>query len=169
MFVKVGFVYIVLFLFSIGMTGGYIKYEKRLNYYENCSDSLILKRSVQIKNQLFADGFKLEKEANFKQFSQYETPIILRLNAASWYHFVFIGNSTSRLIEIRMYDFDEKMVIYEKQWGDLSPEIQFSYIPKFDEPVAFKPVQVNKKMNEICSCFMLFKKSADGVILQKRN
>jgi len=62
-----------------------------------------------------------------------------------------------------MYDWSEKMVVYQKkQWGEIDGNIiSYSYIPKFSEYHMMKPVQVNKqKKNNLCGYVMLFKKSA---------
>jgi hypothetical protein len=60
-----------------------------------------------------------------------------------------------------MYDWSEKMVVYQKkQWGDVDGNIiTYSYIPKFTEYHMMKPVQVNKKKKNVCGYVMLFKKT----------
>jgi len=44
----------------------------------------------------------------------------------------FIGDYTSRLYEVRMYDWEEKMVIFRQhKWGDVDGNvIVYSYVPK---------------------------------------
>ena len=75
-------------------------------------------------------------------------------------HFVFIGEMTSKLYEVRMYDWEEKQVVYQKkQWGDVDGNvISFSYIPKLSEYHMMKPVQVNKNKKMLSGYVMLFKK-----------
>jgi hypothetical protein len=92
--------------------------------------------------------------------SEYEMPVIVPLNQGSWYHFVFIGDTGSKLYEVRMYDWDEKQVAYQKkQWGDVDGNvISYSYIPKFSEYHMMKPVQVHKKKKNLCGYVMLLKK-----------
>jgi hypothetical protein len=88
-------------------------------------------------------------------------PVVVPLQQGSWYQFVFIGDVSSRLYEVRMYDWDEKQVVYEKKmWGDVDGNIiAFSYIPKFSEFHMFKPVQQNKKKKkDLCGYVMLLKK-----------
>ena len=85
--------------------------------------------------------------------SEFEMPVIVPLTQGSWYQFVFIGDYSSRLYEVRMYDWNEKQVIFQqKRWGDVDGNvISYSYIPKLSEFHMMKPVQVNKKKksNEI--------------------
>ncbi|MEI9934121.1 MAG: hypothetical protein WDM71_04575 [Ferruginibacter sp.] len=56
--------------------------------------------------------------------SQYEMPVIVPLNQGTWYQIVFIGDITSRLYEVRMYNWEEKQVAYvKKQWGDIDGNV----------------------------------------------
>mgnify|MGYP001569687505 FL=1 len=96
--------------------------------------------------------------------SEYEMPVIFPLTQGSWYQFVFIGDYSSRLYEVRMYDWQEKMVIFrQKKWGDVDGNvIVYSYVPQFSEFHMMKPVQVNKqKKKNLCGYVMLFKRTAD--------
>ena len=125
-----------------------------------CKDSLILHEADSIKKVMYAQGFIILKEASMMMESEFEMPVIVPLTEGSWYQFVFIGDITSKLYEVRMYDWDEKQVAYQKkQWGDVDGNvISYSYIPKFSEYHMIKPVQVNKKKKILCGYVMLLKK-----------
>src|SRR4030095_1833427 len=125
-----------------------------------CTDSLIAHEMDSLKNFYAKNGFSLLKEATNAIRRQVELPVIVPLNEGSWYQFIFIGDYTSQLYEVRMYDWDEKMVVYQKkQWGDVDGNvISYSYIPKFTEYHMMKPVQVNKHKKNLCGCVMLFVK-----------
>ena len=128
---------------------------------ESCSNSLIQHQVDSLKSLYNKDGYVLLKEASVAMQSEYELPVIVPLSQGSWYQFVFVGDYTSKLYEVRMYDWDEKMVVYQKkQWGDIDGNvISYSYMPKFSEYHMMKPVQVNKqKKNNLCGYVMLFKK-----------
>jgi hypothetical protein len=128
---------------------------------QSCENDLIKKQSDSLKAVYSNDGFILLKEASITMESEYEMPVVIPLNEGTWYQFVFIGDYSSKLYEVRMYDWDEKMVIYKKhQWGDIDGNvISYSYIPKFSEFHMMKPVQVNKqKKKGLCGYVMLFKK-----------
>ena len=127
---------------------------------EPCSDSLIMHEVDSLKKFYSKNGFSLLKEATVTMQSQFELPVIVPLSEGSWYQFIFIGDYTSQLYEVRMYDWDEKMVVYQKkQWGDVDGNIiSYSYIPKFSEYHMMKPVQVNKHKKNLCGCVMLFVK-----------
>jgi hypothetical protein len=106
-------------------------------------------------------GFIIVKEATMTMESEYEMPVIVPLTQGSWYQFVFIGDLSSKLYEVRMYDYNEKQVVYKKHYGDgmESNIISYSYIPQFTEYHIIKPVQVNKKKKKgICGYIMMFKK-----------
>lgn len=93
--------------------------------------------------------------------SEYEMPVIVPLTEGSWYQFVFIGDMSSKLYEVRMFDWNEKQVVYQKKyWGDVDGNvISYSYIPQFSEYHMIKPVQVNNKKKELCGYVMLLKKT----------
>ena len=129
---------------------------------QTCSNSLIQHEVDSLKSFYSKDGFVLLKEASVAMESEYELPVVVPLTEGSSYQFVFIGDYTSKLYEVRMYDWDEKMVVYQKkQWGDVDGNIiSYSYIPKFSEYHMMKPVQVNKqKKTNLCGYVMLFKKT----------
>jgi hypothetical protein len=129
---------------------------------QSCSDTFIQHEVDSLKAYYSKDGFILLKEASIAMESEYELPVVVPLTQGSWYQFIFVGDYTSKLYEVRMYDWDEKMVVYQKkQWGDIDGNIiSYSYIPKFSEYHMMKPVQVNKKKkNNLCGYVMLFKKT----------
>jgi hypothetical protein len=125
-----------------------------------CSLPTILLQADSIKMAFAKLGFIVVKEASMQMESEYEMPVIVPLNEGSWYQFVFIGDMSSRLYEVRMYDWNEKQVVYQKKmWGDVDGNvISYSYIPRFSEYHMIKPVQVNKKKKNLCGYIMLLKK-----------
>ena len=126
-----------------------------------CFDSTLKQQADSLKLILYKQGFVMVREATMEMESEYEMPIIVPLTEGSWYNIVFIGDMSSKLYEIRMYDNNEKQVVYQKHYGDgmESNIIDYSYIPKFTEYHMIKPVQVNrKKKKNICGYFIIFKK-----------
>lgn len=125
-----------------------------------------IKTQVDSLKQLYAkDGFVVLKEASITMESEYEMPVIVPLQQGSWYQFVFIGEPSSRLYEVRMFDWNERQVVYKKHmWGDVDGNvISYSYIPQFSEFHLMKPVQVNKKQKKnLCGYVMLLKKTKGG-------
>lgn len=125
----------------------------------SCFDSTIRKQADSLKQNLIRNGFIVVREASMTMESEYEMPVIVPLNEGNWYQFVFIGDKSSKLYEVRMYDFNEKQVIYKKN-GTESNIINYSFIPGSTEYHVVKPVQVaNKKKNKnLCGYIILFKK-----------
>lgn len=127
-----------------------------------CNNPDILRQADSLKQIYTKDGFTVVREASIAMESEYEMPVVVPLQDHSIYQFVFIGDMTSKLYEVRVYDQSEKMVIYQKkQWGDIDGNIiEFAYVPKFSEWHMFKPVQVNKKKKkDLCGYVMLLKKT----------
>ncbi|HKB43983.1 MAG TPA: hypothetical protein VKC90_06330 [Chitinophagaceae bacterium] len=132
-------------------------------HLQSCSDNLIQKEVDSLKDLYTRDGYMLLKEASIMMESEYEMPVVIPLTQGSWYQFIFIGDYTSKLYEVRMYDWNERQVIFrQKKWGDVDGNIiTYSYIPQFSEFHMMKPVQVNKqKKKNLCGYVMLFKKAA---------
>jgi hypothetical protein len=126
-----------------------------------CKSESILHQADSIKKDLAAKGFIVIKEASMTMESEYEMPVIVPLNEGSWYQFVFIGDISSKLYEVRMYDWEENQVAYQKKmWGDVDGNvISYTYIPKLTQYHMIKPLQVNKKKKkDLCGYVMLLKK-----------
>ncbi|MEO7445493.1 MAG: hypothetical protein ABIT96_03890 [Ferruginibacter sp.] len=126
-----------------------------------CIDENIRHQADSIKKALFSEGFVMVKEASMTMESEYEMPVIVPLKEGTWYQFIFIGDITSKLFEVRMFDWNEKQIIYEKNLAkdDNANIITFNYIPKFTEYHMIKPVQVNKKKKkDLCGYVMLLKR-----------
>ena len=77
------------------------------NPYQQTIDSL--------KQHYATEGFSVLREASMTMESEYEMPIVLPMSQGVWYQFIFIGDPTSRLYEVRMYDYAEKQVVYKKE------------------------------------------------------
>ncbi|MFM2363825.1 MAG: hypothetical protein EAZ16_10750 [Sphingobacteriales bacterium] len=128
---------------------------------EQCMNQSYTPQIDSLKKLFAAQGFVVVREASMKMESEYEMPIIVPLTQGSFYQFVFIGEPTSKLYEVRMYDWNEKEVVFQqKRWGDVDGNIiSYSYIPRFSEYHMIKPVQVNKqKKKDLCGYVIMLKK-----------
>lgn len=150
-------------LFTLVFLGGSL-YAQDVIRLKSCENGMISKQVDSLKELYGKDGYVLLKEASISMESEFEMPVIVPLNQGSWYQFVFIGDYSSRLYEVRMYDWQERQVVFrQKKWGDVDGNvISYSYIPQFSEFHMMKPVQVNKqKKKNLCGYVMLFKRNAD--------
>jgi hypothetical protein len=154
-----------LFLASLVLAST-LSFSQNVIRQESCTNDLIAKQVDSLKAAFSKDGYMLLKEASMKMESEFEMPVVVPLTEGSWYQFVFIGDYSSRLYEVRMFDWNERQVIFrQKRWGEIDGNIiSYSYIPKFSEFHLMKPVQVNKqKKKNLCGYVMLFKKTvAEG-------
>ena len=148
-----------LILLAIMFTGSGLSAQDVIRQ-QPCMSPEILQQADSIKLILAKQGFMVVKEASMQMVSEYEMPVIVPLNEGSWYQFVFIGDVSSKLYEVRMYDWNEKQVVYQKKyWGDVDGNvISYSYVAKFSEFHMIKPVQVNKKKKDVCGYVMLLRK-----------
>ena len=128
---------------------------------ENCMNDSYRPQIDSLKQLFAAQGYEVVREASVKMESEYELPIVMPLTQGAWYQFIFIGDPSSKLYEVRMYDWNEIQVVYKKnQWGDVDGNIiSYPYISQFTEYHLIKPVQVNKqKKKGLCGYVMLLKK-----------
>lgn len=124
-----------------------------------CHDQTIQLQADSIKKLLTLDAFMLIKEASILMESGYERPIMAPLQGSIWYEFVLIGDTESKLLELRMYDEHEKEVIYKKNYGHINGNIiRFSYRSKWDAWHIIRPIQINKKKKPVCGYMMVLKK-----------
>ena len=147
------FLVLLIFQFSV--------YSQDVIRQVSCFDSTLKKEADSLKASFYQQGFIVVKEATMMMQSEYEMPVIVPLTQGSWYQFVFIGDLSSKLFEVRMFDYNEKQVVYVKHYGqdNLANIISYSYIPKFTEYHMIKPVQVNKlKKKNVCGYIMMLKK-----------
>ena len=128
----------------------------------SCFDSTLKKEADSLKESFHKQGFVVVREATMMMESEYEMPVIVPLTQGSWYQIIFIGDLSSKLYELRMFDYNEKQVVYVKHYGQDKEAniISYSYIPKFTEYHMIKPVQVNKvKKKNVCGYIIMFKKA----------
>ncbi len=131
-----------------------------LSQHAAFDNQAIQSQADSVRTEYEKQGFTLAKSSGMNMESEYEVPVILPLKEGTWYRIVFIGEYTSKLYEVRMFDWNEKQIIYKKQmWGDVDGNIiAYDFIPKFTEYHMVKPVQINKKKKQCGGYFMIFKK-----------
>jgi hypothetical protein len=149
------------FLFAILICSFAVEAQEDIIRLENCMNESYKPQIDSLKQLFITQGYEVVREASVKMESEYEMPIVVPLTQGAWYQFIFIGDPTSRLYEVRMYDWNEKQVVYKKNmWGDVDGNIiSYSYVSQFTEYHLIKPVQVNKqKKKGLCGYVMLLKK-----------
>ena len=129
----------------------------------SCINQPIRQQVDSLKKSFEQFGFMVLKEASMTMESEFEMPVIVPMTQGAWYHIVFIGDPSSKIQEVRMYDYDEKQVFYKKLKPELDGNIiSYGYMPKISEWHMIKPVQVNKKNKECCGYILLLKKVKGG-------
>lgn len=127
---------------------------------ESCDIHSYVSQIDSLKNLFSSEGFVVLREASMSMQSEYEMPIVVPMTQGALYEFVFIGDPSSKLYEVRMFDWNEKQVVYQKKmWGDVDGNIiSYAYTPQFTEYHMIKPVQVNKTKKKLCGYVLLLKK-----------
>jgi hypothetical protein len=150
----------LIVMFVIAMSFSLCAFAQPLYVRPIVFDDEMSRQADSLKSLFVQQGFVMVREATIEMKSQYEKPIILPLTEGTWYRVIFIGDKSSKLYEVRMYDWNEKRVVYQKQKAkDLDGNIiNYDYIPRFSEYHMIKPVQVNKTKKDVNGRMILFKK-----------
>lgn len=151
----------ILLLLSISLSLASAVSAQEVIRQQACDNPDIKRQADSIRAIYEKDGYTLLREASMMMESEYEMPVVMPLTQGGLYQFVFIGEYTSRLYEVRMFDWNERQVIYlKKQWGDIDGNIiSFGYVPRASEFHMMKPVQINKKKKKgVCGYVMMFQK-----------
>lgn len=127
----------------------------------SCDGSPFQALSDSLKTYYSTHGYSVLREASMTMETEYDMPIVLLLTQGTNYQVIFIGDPTSRLYEVRMFDYEEKQVVYKKNmWGDDDGNIiSFGYIPQSSEYHMIKPLQVNRNKKKMCGYVLLLKKN----------
>ena len=127
-----------------------------------CTNADMQLRADSIKTIMTNSGYTVMREVNVTMESEYEQPIVLPMQGGGMYHFVFIGDPSSKLYELRVYDYEEREIVYKKFKKELDGNIIAVNInPDLTQYHMFKPVQVSKekKKKDLCGYMMLFKRT----------
>src|SRR5258705_5138687 len=98
-------------LFAILICSFAVEAQEDIIRLENCMNESYKPQIDSLKQLFTAQGYEVVREASVKMESEYEMPIVVPLTQGAWYQFIFIGDPTSRLYEVRMYDWNEKQVV----------------------------------------------------------
>lgn len=148
-------------LFSILLISNSLWAQRDMTKSQGCEGNPYQITVDSLKKLYAAQGYSVLREASITMESEYEMPIVLPMTQGTLYQFIFIGDPSSRLYEVRMFDWSEKQVVYKRnQWGEIDGNvISYPYIPKFTEYHMIKPVQVNKNKKKLCGYVLLLKKT----------
>lgn len=160
---------LTLFLFSAMLTvsagaQGVTRYQENL-------DPTIAHQADSLRKLYMGNGYILMKENAVNMESQFEFPVLMQLQAGTPYQFVFIGEMSSRLYEVRMYDWAEKQVFYKKlMWGDVDGNIiAYPYVPGQTEYHLMRVLQINKqKKKDLTGYVMLFRRTHSQMELDEQ-
>ena len=85
---------------------------------QECSNDEIKHQVDSLKTFYAKGGFSVVREASITMESEYEMPVIVPLQQGTWYQFIFIGDMSSKMYEVRMYDWEEREMAYQqKRWA----------------------------------------------------
>jgi hypothetical protein len=131
---------------------------------ENCLNDIGFKQIDSIKKVQAGNGFFLLKETTLSMRSHLERTVILPLKKGIFYQFVVVGEQSSKLLEIGMYDWNENEVFFQEKKNRHAGEnsLYISCIPDTTGYYLIKILQVNRqeKMN-LCGHILLFQKTKD--------
>ncbi len=124
-----------------------------------CENEFISHQADSIKIFFSKNGYDVAKETSITMESSYEMPIIVSLRKNTAYQFVFIGDVSSTLYEVTVYDWEEDQIFHEKKLAkDAEGNITNArIIPSKSEFHMIKVLQVNKKRKkDLCGYVAIF-------------
>ncbi len=131
-----------------------------------CSIGSILRQADSIKQYYTKEGFTVLREASVSMDSEYELPILMPMKQGEPYEIVFIGDARSNICEVKMYDYQEQQVVYQRK-KDNEPDqhiIRYGYKPKASEYHLVKPVQVNEQQKKnLCGYIIFLRKTGPSL------
>ncbi|MBX3241689.1 MAG: hypothetical protein KIT80_11945 [Chitinophagaceae bacterium] len=131
-----------------------------------CRIADIQKQADSIKQYYTREGFTVLREASISMESEYELPILMPMKQGEPYEIVFIGDSRSNICEVKMYDYKERQVVYQRK-KDGEPYqniIQYGYKPQMSEYHMIKPVQVNEfQKKNLCGYIIFLRKTGPSL------
>ncbi|GAA4319641.1 hypothetical protein [Flaviaesturariibacter amylovorans] len=139
--------------------------------YKEHKDASIQRQADSLKLLYLKQGYVLMKENSVNMESQFEFPVVIPLKAGTPYQFVFIGEMSSKIYEVRMFDWSEKQVFYKKHmWGDMDGNIiAYPYMTHTDNYHMMKVLQVNKvKKADLAGYVMLFRRTHSPTELEEQ-
>ncbi len=131
-----------------------------------CRTGNILQQADSIKQYYTKEGFTVLREASVSMDSEDELPILIPLKQGEPYEIVFIGDNRSNICEVKMYDYKEQQVAYQrKKDGEQDPHIiQYQYKPQASEYHMIKPVQVNQQQKKnLCGYIIFLRKTGPSL------
>src|SRR5688572_6849255 len=93
------------FIIFFTLLSSYSAFSQEVIRLQSCNDTFIQKQADSLKLMYGKMGYDVLKEASIMMESEYEMPVIVPLQERSMYQIIFIGDMSSRLYEMRIYDY----------------------------------------------------------------
>lgn len=131
-----------------------------------CKDKDLLVQASEQKVSLKAQGFNIENDAMLRMKSREEFPVLIHLEAGVFYHFLFLGNTRAKKMQLQIIDPNQKFIIEKKQlpYKNSSNTISFSFTPAQSGTYSILLFQNMKQelftfkdAPEVCGSFTIFK------------
>lgn len=132
------------------------------SYSQDCYNETIFREADSLKNIFIRDSFEIIRESSLKMETQYPSPVIFQLKKGEWYHFIFVPDNSSRLVEVELYNDAEQRLFYEKNKSKDSDGtvVSFSIIAPESAIYNIRLLQINKHAKQLCGYFVMMKKKS---------
>jgi ssRNA-specific RNase YbeY (16S rRNA maturation enzyme) len=151
--------FLIVFLF-LSLTGQAQKQAPRIG----CKDAALLVQSTEQKESLTKQGFEVLNDAMLSMDSREEFPVVVRLQAGTYYQVVFLGNTRSKHMNLDLYDTQKEAILHKEQQplNQTSNVISFSFTPATSGDYSFLLSQVMKQevfkaRQSVCGSFTIFR------------
>lgn len=104
-----------------------------------CKDGNLLVQNNELKQSLTQQGFEVQNDAMLTMESRTDFPVVVRMQAGTFYQIVFMGNTRSKRMELDLYAPDQQPIMQKEQQPlyQTSNVISFSFTPSVDGDYTF--------------------------------
>lgn len=96
-----------------------------------CKDANLLVQITELKGNLIKQGFEVVNDGMLSMDSREDFPVIVRMQAGTYYQIVFIANNACKRMNLDLYGTNKEILIQKEQQplGQSSNIISFSFTP----------------------------------------
>ena len=98
---------LIAFITSSNAQGSYPKI--------GCKDANLLVQITELKSNLTKQGFEVINDAMLSMDSREDFPVIVRMQAGTYYQIIFIANDASKRMNIDLYGTNKEILIQKEQ------------------------------------------------------
>jgi hypothetical protein len=128
-----------------------------------CEDKALRYQSEQVKQELKAQGFIVNRDAMVSMESKQPYPVGIELTKGKLYQFIYVGDRRGTKMTFELFDGDDKRIDQKSQKSlSTNNTIVYSFIPEKSDVYLIVLTQTWKNKT-MCGSFTMMEKSGQPV------